>query len=74
MLTLHSRTDGVALGLLLSLLFWGGLLLRCGDVEQNPEPPRQARLSDKGRSISVDRSAGAAHDDAPDVAATGGEK
>ncbi|XP_076437367.1 uncharacterized protein LOC143276635 [Babylonia areolata] len=37
-LSLRGRTDGVTLGLLLTLIFWGGLLLKCGDVEQNPGP------------------------------------
>ena len=38
MLTPRCRADGVWLGLLLTLMFWGGLLLRCGDVETNPGP------------------------------------
>eukprot|EP00745_Piridium_sociabile_P026264 TRINITY_DN4177_c0_g2_i1.p1 TRINITY_DN4177_c0_g2~~TRINITY_DN4177_c0_g2_i1.p1 ORF type:complete len:339 (+),score=59.47 TRINITY_DN4177_c0_g2_i1:148-1164(+) len=59
MLTPRTRTDGVTLGLLLSLMFWGSLLLRCGDVERNPGPPpedklRRTRLG-SGRKTSMDR-------------------
>ena len=36
--SLKSRVDGVMLGLLLVYLFWGSLLLQCGDVELNPGP------------------------------------
>ena len=51
MLTPRNRVDGVTLGLLLTLMFWGGILLRCGDVERNPGPggnkagTKQTRLS-----------------------------
>jgi len=37
--SLKSRTSGLLFGFALSYLFWGSLLLiRCGDVEQNPGP------------------------------------
>ena len=38
MLRPRSRLHGVALGLTLVYLFWDSLILRCGDVEQNPGP------------------------------------
>ena len=49
-LKLKSMLHGATCGLLLSALFWcSNLLLQCGDVEPNPEPPkadtmRQTRL------------------------------
>lgn len=60
---LARKVDGVAFALLLSYLFWGSLLLRCGDIESNPgpNPPpgknsmRQTRLSSAGTSRSVDK-------------------
>lgn len=53
---LRRRVDGVTFGLLLSYLFWGSLLLQCGDIESNPgpNPPqskdkmRQTRLASAG--------------------------
>eukprot|EP00745_Piridium_sociabile_P036491 TRINITY_DN65635_c0_g1_i5.p1 TRINITY_DN65635_c0_g1~~TRINITY_DN65635_c0_g1_i5.p1 ORF type:complete len:347 (+),score=67.10 TRINITY_DN65635_c0_g1_i5:180-1220(+) len=39
MLRLSRRVDGVTFGFVLSYLFWGGILLRCGDIETNPGPP-----------------------------------
>ena len=42
-LTPRCRADGVTLGLLLTLMFWGGILLRCGDVERNPGPPKSLK-------------------------------
>ncbi|XP_076446977.1 uncharacterized protein LOC143284194 [Babylonia areolata] len=61
MLTARTKLHGVTLGLLLTLLFWGSLLLRRGDVEQNPGPGpksdgmRQTRLGSSGRRASTDR-------------------
>ena len=66
-LTPRSRLDGVTLGLTLVYLFWGSLLLRCGDIEQNPGPespaPKatrqstlKARMTSSSRSASSDRS------------------
>lgn len=59
--------DGVAVGLLLSLLVFGNLLQRCGDIEVNPGPPksdnlRQTRLMSGGadRRNSVERGGPAA--------------
>ena len=52
--TVRSKTQGVIVGWTLVLLFWGSLLLRCGDVETNPGPVdstrnlRQSRLSTSG--------------------------
>lgn len=37
-LTLRCRAAGVMVGVLLTLLFWGDLLHRCGDIEKNPGP------------------------------------
>ncbi|KAL8613828.1 hypothetical protein ACOMHN_029685 [Nucella lapillus] len=48
MLTPRSKT----LGLLLTLMFWGGLLLQCGDIEQNPGP---RRYSVKNSKLSTGR-------------------
>lgn len=64
-LKLRCARDGVMAGLLLVLLFWGGLLLQCGDVELNPGPVpptktdnmRQTRLNSAARSASADRGA-----------------
>ena len=66
MLTLARRLDGVLLGFTLTYLFWGGILLRCGDIETNPGPTEaarnkekmQTRLSTTGgtRKLSVDKS------------------
>ena len=39
-LTLRSRGEGCVLGCVLTLMFWGSLLLRAGDVETNPGPLR----------------------------------
>ena len=55
------KVEGAAFGLLLSYLFWGSLLLRCGDIESHPGPNRtpgtentvQTRLT---RSGSLSRS------------------
>ena len=49
-LKLRNRADGVMVGLLLFLLYFGNLIHQCGDVELNPGPPkldtmRQTRLS-----------------------------
>ncbi|KAL8613557.1 hypothetical protein ACOMHN_021976 [Nucella lapillus] len=59
MLTPRTRMDGVTLGLLLSLLFWGGLLLRCGDVEKNPGPrdpsARQSRWASSELKASTEK-------------------
>ena len=58
---LKPRVDGVTLGLLLSYLFWGNLLLQCGDVEQNPGPTdnmRQTRLTSGSRAATTERAVG----------------
>ena len=58
---LKSRVDGVTLGLLLSYLFWGSLLLQCDDVEQNPGPTdnmRQTRLTSGSRAATTERAVG----------------
>ena len=46
-ITLRRRLSGLVFGFALSYLFWGSLLLiRCGDVEQNPGPgPGQDKTS-----------------------------
>ncbi|KAL8578828.1 hypothetical protein ACOMHN_022121 [Nucella lapillus] len=52
--SLKRRRDGVVFGCTLTYLFWGSLLLRCGDVETNPGPTyadrklRQLSLSSTG--------------------------
>ncbi|KAL8561521.1 hypothetical protein ACOMHN_057215 [Nucella lapillus] len=66
-LKLCRKVDGVTFGFVLSYLFWGGVLMQCGDIESNPgpNPPpgkdgmRQTRLSSAGsaRSVSLDRPA-----------------
>ena len=40
-LKLSSRRDGVLVGVLLTLLVFGDLIHRAGDVEKNPGPPKQ---------------------------------
>lgn len=65
-LTLRTRGDGVTLGLLLSLFLFGPLLLRAGDLEQNPGPPKP----DKTRQTRLD-SASTRRDSVP--GATGKE-
>jgi len=64
-LTLKSGRDGVLLGLTLTYLFWGGLLLRCGDVETNPGPGQGRKLRQTsltsgagGRSTITGKAAG----------------
>ncbi|XP_070205220.1 GRIP and coiled-coil domain-containing protein 2-like [Littorina saxatilis] len=54
--TLRNRVDGVTFGLLLSLLFWGGWLMQCGDVEKNPGPGPELRQSRLGSSQSTSQS------------------
>eukprot|EP00745_Piridium_sociabile_P021828 TRINITY_DN3372_c0_g1_i2.p1 TRINITY_DN3372_c0_g1~~TRINITY_DN3372_c0_g1_i2.p1 ORF type:complete len:291 (-),score=34.93 TRINITY_DN3372_c0_g1_i2:188-1060(-) len=60
-LSLRTRADGVTLGLLLTYFFWGGWLLRCGDVERNPGPDgdkttlKQTRLSASRLRATSDR-------------------
>ena len=62
MLTPRTRADGAVLGLLLTLTFWGGFLMQCGDVESNPGPDRdalrQTTLTTSGGSRSRSVSAG----------------
>ena len=62
MLSLRCRADGAMLGLLLTLTFWGGHLMQCGDVESNPGPDRdalrQTTLTTGGGSRSRSASAG----------------
>eukprot|EP00745_Piridium_sociabile_P021834 TRINITY_DN3372_c0_g4_i2.p2 TRINITY_DN3372_c0_g4~~TRINITY_DN3372_c0_g4_i2.p2 ORF type:complete len:248 (-),score=27.65 TRINITY_DN3372_c0_g4_i2:1071-1814(-) len=61
MLRPRTRLDGVTLGLLLTYIFWGSLLYRCGDVEQNPGPIddrktlKQTRLSTSRLRGATDR-------------------
>ena len=38
---LSSRGQGCIFGFVLTLMFWGSLLLRAGDVETNPGPPKR---------------------------------
>ncbi|KAL8584775.1 hypothetical protein ACOMHN_035694 [Nucella lapillus] len=40
-LRLRTRADGVTVGVLLTLLYYGNLIHRCGDVELNPGPDRK---------------------------------
>ncbi|KAL8562266.1 hypothetical protein ACOMHN_037222 [Nucella lapillus] len=40
-LRLRTRADGVTVGMLLTLLYYGNLIHRCGDVELNPGPDRK---------------------------------
>eukprot|EP00745_Piridium_sociabile_P003051 TRINITY_DN11851_c0_g1_i1.p1 TRINITY_DN11851_c0_g1~~TRINITY_DN11851_c0_g1_i1.p1 ORF type:complete len:329 (+),score=56.83 TRINITY_DN11851_c0_g1_i1:188-1174(+) len=57
-LQIKTRAGGVIIGCLLTLLFWGGFLLQCGDIEQNPGPPkslRQSSLISASRRVSVER-------------------
>ena len=59
-LTPRNRADGVMVGLLLFLLYFGNLLHQCGDIELNPGPPkqdslRQTRLTSGSRTRSVER-------------------
>ena len=59
--SLQTTVDGVTLGLLLSYLFWGSLLLQCGDVEQNPGPTdsmRQTRLASGRSTANAQRTVG----------------
>ena len=52
-----TKVDGVILGLPLSYLFWGSLLLQCGDVEQNPGPTdniRLTRLASESRAANTE--------------------
>ena len=42
--SLKTRVDGVMLGLLLVYLFWGSLLLQCGEVELNPGPTQKNNM------------------------------
>lgn len=61
--SLKSRVDGVMLGLLLVYLFWGSLLLQCGDVELNPGPThkdsmRQTRLTSGSNAATTERTDG----------------
>lgn len=61
--SLKTRVDGVMLGLLLVYLFWGSLLLQCGDVELNPGPThkdsmRQTRLTSGGNAATTERTDG----------------
>ena len=51
-LTLRRRAAGVMVGVLLTLLFFGDLIHRCGDVEKNPGPTETRSTS---RSGSKDR-------------------
>eukprot|EP00745_Piridium_sociabile_P011465 TRINITY_DN18194_c0_g1_i6.p1 TRINITY_DN18194_c0_g1~~TRINITY_DN18194_c0_g1_i6.p1 ORF type:complete len:347 (-),score=54.72 TRINITY_DN18194_c0_g1_i6:40-990(-) len=61
-LKLRTRADGVTVGLLLSLLYFGNLIHQCGDVERNPGPGpkegllRQTRLSSAGGTSRRDSS------------------
>ncbi|KAL8594130.1 hypothetical protein ACOMHN_047870 [Nucella lapillus] len=40
-LRLRTRADGVTVGVLLTLLYYGNLIHRCGDMELNPGPDRK---------------------------------
>ncbi|KAL8559453.1 hypothetical protein ACOMHN_037117 [Nucella lapillus] len=40
-LRLRTRADGVTVGVLLTLLYYGNVIHRCGDVELNPGPDRK---------------------------------
>ena len=55
LLTPRCRLHGVTLGLLLTLLFWGGLLLQCGDVELNPGPTTPTKSTPKPDGPRVTR-------------------
>ena len=61
--SLKTRVHGVMLGLLLVYLFWGSLLLQCGDMELNPGPThkdsmRQTRLTSGGNAATTERTDG----------------
>ena len=61
--SLKTRVHGVMLGLLLVYLFWGSLLLQCGDVELNPGPThkdsmRQTRLTSGGNAATAEKTDG----------------
>lgn len=63
LLTVRSRVTGVMVGLLLTLLFFGDLIHRCGDVEKNPGPDRNESVktraaSQREHSPSVDKPKG----------------
>ena len=58
-LTPRNRADGIMVGLLLFVLYFGKLLHRCGDVELNPGPPkqdfcRQTRLTSSSRTNNAE--------------------
>eukprot|EP00745_Piridium_sociabile_P010281 TRINITY_DN17167_c0_g1_i2.p1 TRINITY_DN17167_c0_g1~~TRINITY_DN17167_c0_g1_i2.p1 ORF type:complete len:326 (-),score=71.93 TRINITY_DN17167_c0_g1_i2:584-1561(-) len=62
-LKVRTRLTGVMVGLILTVFFYGDFLLRCGDVETNPGPPklsnlRQTRLNSDSasRRVSTERS------------------
>lgn len=52
----RTRTNGVILGLVLTYLFWGGILLQCGDVELNPGPPKQDTMRQTRLNTGAERS------------------
>ena len=61
--SLKTRVDGVMLGLFLVYLFWGSLLLQCGDVDLKPGPKhkdsmRQTRLTSGGNAATTEKSDG----------------
>ena len=50
---LSSRLEGVLFGFTLVYLFWGSLLLQCGDIELNPGPSDNSTAAKGTRSRSV---------------------
>ena len=58
-LTPRNRADGVTVGLLIFVFYFGNLLHWCGDVELNPGPPkqdffRQTRLTSSSRANNAE--------------------
>ncbi|KAL8596552.1 hypothetical protein ACOMHN_059393 [Nucella lapillus] len=58
-ITLRTRLTSVMAGLVLSVFFYSDLILRCGDVELNPEPTKPGSSLRQGRlkSFSAERRA-----------------
>lgn len=51
------RADDIVVGLLLSLLYWGSLLIPCGDFELNPAPTRNSDTMTVWKAFHSDLSA-----------------
>eukprot|EP00745_Piridium_sociabile_P021837 TRINITY_DN3372_c0_g5_i1.p1 TRINITY_DN3372_c0_g5~~TRINITY_DN3372_c0_g5_i1.p1 ORF type:complete len:343 (-),score=59.88 TRINITY_DN3372_c0_g5_i1:710-1738(-) len=54
------RSDGVMVGLVLTVFFYSNLLMQCGDIEPNPGPPKNVKQtrqnsSSGSSSVSLDK-------------------